>query len=169
MKEAECLPFRTKFHNSLKSHQKHCEGHVPVIFKLIAIFPSTKDPSQSTVWEIALNKLLYTDNRLSIFRYFANLLNELICLEAWLHMSVTWDLKFKLSSNVTPRTLISSVGYKMLLWTERGMDTPPFLDNIIHWNLSGLATIWFSWNHVPEALASITRSIFKFSIHSFLL
>ena len=113
-------------------------------------------------------KLLYTDNRLSIFRYFANLLNELICLEARLHMSVTWDLKFKLSSNVTPRTLISSVGYKMLLWTERGMDTPPFLDNIIHWNLSGLATIWFSWNHVTAALASFTRSIFKFSIHSFL-
>ena len=153
MKEAECSPFHTKIHNSLKSHQKQCEGHVPVIFQAYCHFPSTKDPSQWTVWEIVWIKLLYTDNRLSIFMYFANLLNELICLEARLHMPVTFHLKFKLSSTVTLKTLISAVGYKLLLWTERVMDTPPLMDKIILWHLS----IWYV-EYVLESYVSSLKS-----------
>ena len=33
LKEAECLSFHMKFHNSLKVNGKQCEGHVPVIFQ----------------------------------------------------------------------------------------------------------------------------------------
>ena len=114
-------------------------------------------------------KLLYTDSRLSIFRYFENRLKEWICLEARLHISSTCDLRVNLSSSVTPRTLISFVGHKSLFLTEIGVHNPPFRDKIILWNFSGLATIWFSWNHVTAALASFTRSSYRFSTQTFLL
>ena len=114
-------------------------------------------------------KLVYTDNRLSTFRYFESCLKELICLEARLHISSTCDLKFNLSSSVTPRTLISFVGHKSLYLTEIGVHTPPFRDKIRLWNFSGLATIRFSWNHVTTALASFTRSSNRFSTQIFLL
>ena len=81
---------------------------------LLLFFLPQKSQATGQYEKLDWIKLLYTDSRLSIFRYFENRLKELICLEARLHISSTCDLKFNLSSNATPSTLISFVGHKSL-------------------------------------------------------
>ena len=103
---------------------------------LLLFFLPQKSQATGQYEKLDRIKLLYTDSRLSIFRYFENRLKELICLEARLHISSTYDLKLNLSSSVTPRTLISFVGHKSLFLTEIGVHTPPFGDNSIwRWRL----------------------------------
>ena len=61
--------------------------------KLVLFFLPQKSQATGQYEKLDWIKLLYTDNRLSTFRYFENRLKELICLEARLHISSTFKVQ----------------------------------------------------------------------------